>query len=181
MIPEQDYKERFIKILNSREVGWIDGDRELVIGKRVDVINHKLKIAIEIKDDTNYKVIPDGQAHTQDLSLMNKRLADQVRSANNKFKSYSAYRTILLLRSEYIPDTLHYALEGLDQFRLSNEQRVYVGKVGKYTEFAKNEVGGFLIVTHRIIYSANYLAKKHRVVPFEEVEKLTGWKIEHPK
>lgn len=181
MIPEDEYKKKLIKQLNTFKNGWVDGDQEKGEGKRADIVNHRLKIAIEIKDDTNYKIIPDGQVRVNDLTLMNKRLADQVKSANKKFKSYPNYKTILLLRSDHIAGVLLYALEGLDQYQYREGELTHTGKVGKYSKYAKNEVGGFLIVTHRAVYKQNYLSNSERFLTLEELKKLTGWSIDEPQ
>ena len=92
MLGENGFKKRLIKKLNIINPGWIDGDKEQTSGKKSDVVNHSSKIAIEIKDDTKYKIkIPKDKrigVWGEDLGLMNKRFTNHLRSANNKFKEY---------------------------------------------------------------------------------------------
>lgn len=84
MIPEQQFKKRLIGKLNNINKGWIDGDREPGQAKKVDLLNHKLKIALEIKDDTNYEIEASkglGSSQTIDLTKMNQRFSDQAKSS----------------------------------------------------------------------------------------------------
>ena len=119
MISEEIYKKNLIQSLKSINRDWIDGDKELDRKKTVDVVNHTLKIAIEIKDDTKYKTeMPKTSGvmvtQSEDLTKMNQRFSDHIRSANNKFKEYTGYKTILLFRTEFlITDIIRYSIEGL--------------------------------------------------------------------
>lgn len=179
MTEESAFKKEFIQMLNRQSDGWVDGDKEPGHGKKVDIINRRLSIAIEVKDDNHYKIIADSIPRTTitNLKLMNQRYSDHINSANGKFKNYPGFKTIVLFRTEYIPQTVRYAIEGLDQYKRSNDGLSYVGKVGKYTQFGKNEVGGYLIFTGSMYYFPNYLAKSERVISKEEVEILVGKKL----
>lgn len=84
MIEGAEYKRNFLSILNRQKAGWINGDAEHGPQKKADIVNHGLKICIEIKDDTKYKIIADGMVRTTDLKLMNQRFGDDVNSANSK-------------------------------------------------------------------------------------------------
>ena len=178
MIEEPKFKKKFLETLNQRSKGWIDGDKETGKGKKVDILNHNLKIAIEIKDDTKYKIIADGVVRTNDLVLMNQRFSDHIKSANNKFKLYPDYKSVILFRTEHISGPVKYAIEGLDQYNKVGENLVHIGKVGKYSKFAKNEVGGFLILNYKVAYFTNYHSKPERVISKEDLIKYTDWEIE---
>ncbi len=171
-VEESIFKNNFLKILNKINPGWIDGDEEFGNNKKADIVNRQLKIAIEIKDD-NTK-LPEGAAIIS-AKHGNETISDKVKSANDKFKEYSGYKTICLFRTEFIAGALKYHIEGLDTI---DQNHNYLGKVGKYSKFAKNEVGGYLIVRDdKIFYFTNYLAKPERILKKEDIENLTGWNI----
>ncbi len=174
-VEESIFKNNFIKTLNKINPGWIDGDEESGSNKKADIVNHQLKIAIEIKDD-NTK-LPEGVAIIS-AKHGNETISDKVKSANDKFKEYPDYRTICLFRTEFMAAALKYHIEGLDQYAKVDEKLSYIGKVGKYSKFAKNEVGGYLIVRDdKIFYFTNFLAKPERILKKKDVENLTGWNI----
>ncbi len=176
MIEESIFKNNFIEILNKINTGWVDGDKEPGNHKKVDIINHQLKIAIEVKDDNT--IFPKGTSIIS-AKASNERNSDQVRSANNKFKEYPGYRTICLFRTEFMAAGIKYHIEGMDQYTKIDGKLTYIGKTGKYSKFAKNEVGGYLILKDNGIYFfVNYLAKPERIITKKEVASLTGWILE---
>ena len=178
MIPEEIYKENLIQSLKSINSDWIDGDKESDKNKTADIVNHSFKIAIEIKDDTKYKTkIPkiSGIMVTQseDLTKMNQRFADHVRSANNKFKEYPEYKTIFLLRTEFfIIDVIRYAIEGLHSYSKPKDCLMYIGRTGKYSKYNRQEIGCFIVVNRELHYFPNIFAKQSRLLNKEEVEKI---------
>lgn len=178
MVDEKIFKKNFLEILNNSNPGWIDGDKEPHNTQKADIINHQLKIAIEIKDDSKYRITPN-EENTIDLNLMNQRYSDHVKSANNKFRNYPEYKTMVLFRIEYIPIAVKNAIEGLVQIGSFGTRRI-----GKYSKFAKEEVGGFLLINNLLVdgnyrhYFANYLAKPERILNRKDLEILTGWGIE---
>ena len=184
VISEKTFKENLIYDLNLINAGWIDGDKESDLKKTADIVNHSLKIAIEIKDDTKYKIelptIPEvimGQGC--DLTKMNQRFSDHIRSANNKFKEYPEYKTILLFRTEFIiTDVIRYAIEGLHSYSKPEDHLVYIGRKGKYSKYNKKEIGCFLIVNQEGFgYFSNELAKGSRSLDKEKTEKIFGCKF----
>ncbi len=183
MINESEFKTDILKVLNQYEAGWVDGDTEKQKGKTVDLVNHKLKIAIEIKDDTKHSLISNSKVNANDLNIMNMRYGDHIKSANSKFKNYLNYKTVILFRFSNLPDIVKYVIEGLVQIVFSKEDISYQRRVGKYTKYAKNEVGGFLLHNeiningNNIWYFTNYLAKDERKLDKFEIKKITGWNI----
>ncbi|OGZ03114.1 MAG: hypothetical protein A2430_01550 [Candidatus Liptonbacteria bacterium RIFOXYC1_FULL_36_8] len=151
---EKNYKLLLIKQLNYIKGGWINGDsnKKNVKNKTADIVNHSLKFAMEIKDDTK------SSENSCDLKLMNQRYADRVKSASNKFSIYSGYKTLLIIRTEFpIPDIIYYAILGLDTYNKNiNNQLVYFGKVGKYSDYIYKQIGGFLIYSYPIDCVAQY-------------------------
>lgn len=184
VIPEKTFKENLIYDLNLINAGWIDGDEESHRKKTTDIVNHSLKIAIEIKDDTKYKIelpitpgVITGQGY--DLTKMNQRFSDHVRSANNKFREYPEYKTILLFRTEFIiTDVIRYAIEGLHSYSKPADHLVYIGRKGKYSKHNKEEIGCFLIVNQEGFgYFSNELAKENRSLDKEKIERIFGRKF----
>ena len=180
MIPEEIYKETLIQALKSIDNDWVDGDKELGRKKTVDIVNHTLKIAIEVKDDTKYKtIVPprSGVMVTQsvDLTKMNQRFGDHVRSANNKFKEYQGYKTILLFRTEFLTtDVIRYAVEGLHSYSKPKDCLVYIGRRGKYSKHNRQTIGCFVVINQEAHYFPNVFAEENRLLNKKEVEKIFG-------
>lgn len=184
MISEEAFKENLIYNLNSVNMGWIDGDKESDRKKTVDIVNHSLKIAIEIKDDTKYKIELSTTPGVMidrgyDLTKMNQRFSDHVRSANNKFKEYPGYKTIFFFRTELIiTDIVRYAIEGLHSYSKPTDHLVYSGRKGKYSKHNKKEIGCFLIVNQGGFgYFPNELTRQDRSLDKEKIEKIFGRKF----
>jgi hypothetical protein len=181
MIEEKEFKKELINRLNTINPGWIDGDRDNTQNKKVDIVNHSLKIAIEIKDDTRYKIeIPTSGVMVsggEDLDKMNKRFTDHLRSANNKFKEYSDYKTILLIRTEFqIVDIIRYSIDGLHQYGINSQSKslVYKGRKSKYSEFIRKEIGCYLIVNRDFYFVPNKFARNNRIFNKKELEEILG-------
>ena len=184
VISEKTFKENLIYDLNLINAGWIDGDKESNRKKTVDIVNHSLKIAIEIKDDTKYKIelpttfgVMIGQGY--DLTKMNQRFGDHIRSANNKFKEYPGYKTILLFRTEFIiTDVIRYAIEGLHSYSKQADRLVYIGRKGKYSKHNKEKIGCFIVVNQEGFgYFSNDLAEENRFLDKGKIERIFGRKF----
>lgn len=146
MIPENEFKTKLIESLGFKN-GWIDGDLEKSHGKKADVINKRLRVAIEIKDDTVHKTVeptPENPmvTSTTDLTIMNSILTDHMRDARKKFKNYPGYKTILLIRTEHrIMESVRYSIEGLHSYTQTN----YAGRKSKYSIHVRENIGCFVI------------------------------------
>lgn len=186
MISESDFKKNLINKLNQINPGWIDGDTEKKAGKKVDIVSHKLKIAIEIKDDTKHRIntpLRSGVivSSDQDLTKMNQRLEDHIRSANRKFKEYRGYKTILLLRTEFlITDIVRYAMEGLHTYKYmpTTDNLVYSGRVSKYSGHNRKEIGCFLIFNQKPSYFPNSVANSGRAIDKPDIPSIFGIEFE---
>jgi hypothetical protein len=184
MINETVYKRNLLSKLNEINLGWVDGDKESGNEKKADIVNHTLKIAIEIKDDTKYKTVfpeKEGVMYTasHDLTKMNQRYADDIRSANSKFKNYPSYKTILILRTEFfVVDIIKYVILGLHTFSKVNDELVYSGRKGKYSSYVRNNIGCFLIVNHKLSFLPNRFAMQDRALNKEELEQMLSLEIE---
>lgn len=146
MVQEQIFKTELIKRL-SPENGWFDGDTENTPLKKVDILNHNLKIAIEVKDDTVHKTInptPENPIVVQHTSMvrMNTILTDHMSDARLKFKNYPEYKTILLFRTDHQTiSSVRYAIDGLHTFTESE----YAGRRSKYSSHIRENIGCFVI------------------------------------
>ncbi len=156
MVEEKKFKEELIKLLNSlnNTNEWIDGDKEITPNKKSDIVNHKSKVVIEIKDDTLHKTIIATSEEpfvtsTTDLSKMNQILSDHIRSTRLKFKNYRDYKTILLIRTDHvIMRSIRYAIDGLHTFTRDS----YKGRSGKYTHHIRENIGCFIICDYQEIF-----------------------------
>ena len=121
MTPQDQFKEKLIIKLKRHHPDWKDGD----VGGRVDVVNHSLKVAIEIKDEPGGG--PDMEKKT------NLQYGDHLRSAYRKFIKYPGYKTALLIRgvSSTIPELVRYNVEGLDTY---GRNGIFLGKKKKKEE-----------------------------------------------
>ncbi len=100
LVPEKDFIHTTINRLNSYSLGWINGDEEedyKTIGS-VDIVNHRLKVAVEIKDDSFVNLPPSGVAYNTNLSPVSKRYQRDIKNANKKFRNYPDYQSIVLIR-----------------------------------------------------------------------------------
>ncbi len=170
MISEYEYKIDLILRLNQQGSGWIDGDVESNHKNKADVVNHVLKIAIEIKDESGS---PDG------LKKTNQQYGDHLRSANKKFKEYPKYKTILLIRgnADTIPGIVYYAIEGIDSYSKIGNQLIYSGTKNKYSPYIRKEIGCFLILADKYYYFPNKHALPQRIINKQEVENILGQNV----
>ena len=180
MISDEVFKQNLIQSLKSINMDWIDGDKESNRKKKADIVNHSLRIAIEIKDDTKYKTETPKISgvmvtHSEDLTKMNQRFNDHIRSANKKFKEYPGCKTILLFRTDFlITDIIRYAVEGLHSYSKPKDHLVYIGRKGKYSKYNRQEIGCFIVINQEAHYFPNVLARQSRLLSKEEVEKIFG-------
>jgi len=188
MIPEKKFKENLINSLNKINPGWIDGDKERKSGRKVDIINHQLKIAIEIKDDTCWQLAmtPAEEKNEEKLEKINKRLMDHAVKANRKFSEYQNYKTILLFRTKYPSLILFcYTLEGPLLFRKLKDSKYFAGRKRKYRnpEFCLRNIGSIVIYSdpEGIVpewgYFPNKFGENNRILKKREIEKLFGYKF----
>lgn len=180
MISEEKYKKELIDKLNNVNSGWINGDKDLERNKKADIMNHSLKIAIEIKDDTNYS-IPEPPLFVKiDFKKMNECFSDHIKSANFKFEEYHGYKTVFLLRSECIPEIVKYAIQGLDTYTEPSKQLEYIGRTGKYSEYIRRKISCFLLFINRdYYYFPNINLKDWDTMEQIEAEDILGTTIKN--
>ncbi len=146
MISEDQFKENLIIKLKSCHSDWVDGD----VDGRVDVVNHSLKVAIEIKDEPERG--PDMEKKT------NRQYGDHLRSAYRKFIEYPGYKTALLIRGApaTIPGIVKYNIEGIVVYGPHN---VFLGRKNKYSPYIKKEIGCFLVFADNFYYFPNIVCR----------------------
>lgn len=174
MISEKEFKKKLIDKLNKIDISWFDGDLESGQNKKADIVNHRLEIAIEIKDDKKHKTEISGAGST-DLSLMNKRLQDDIRDANKKFEQYPSYKTILLFRTDfYFSDIMKYAMRGPKVLHINKNTQIVenVSRETKYSPYIFKNIGCFLVFNQNAFYFSNNYALSERVLNKEKIEKL---------
>ncbi len=191
MISEKEFKEKLITKLNFINSGWRDGDLDLFLGPKSDIINDQLKVAIEIKDDTKFnrrmpttsgEIVLNGT----NLSEKNRQFKDDIKSANKKFKSYIGYKTILLLRTEMIDffsDIVNYTIDGPRSFAKINGELVCAGRPSTFWsghDKSTAEVGGILFWGNRCTYriNENPNINKKRIIDKIDLEKMMNISID---
>lgn len=107
-ISEKQFKENLIKNLNHYHCGWVSGDDEKKYesgdnDKKADVVNHELKVAIEIKDDENF--IDNGNKYWSGefkIKNLSRHLRADIKDASNKFENYQGYKSLVLIRTDKV-------------------------------------------------------------------------------
>jgi len=180
-LDEKKFKENFINRLNDINPGWRDGDKDNFTGKKADIVNDKLKIVIEIKDDTKYKmIIPSTSEIIGNLTKLNnknRQFKDDIKNANEKFLNYDGYKSIVLLRTEMSNrngDVIEYTISGP---KIISGGGVYRPSTffGEHDESTK-EVGVILFWGSRIFYreNTNPNVVKNRIIRKQELERIMG-------
>jgi hypothetical protein len=127
---EQEYLKELLHQLNSICEGWELGDIEDAYKKvkSADVVNHKEKLAIEVKDDFS-EMAPELSSEnpifqqTRNLETLSNRYRHDIEDAHKKFKNYDGYETAVLIRfSDFTFTTIYYLLGGL--VRLTQHGRI---------------------------------------------------------
>jgi hypothetical protein len=166
LVNEKKFKKDLINCLNNKLFkGWRDGDKIKRKGKKVDIVNTKYKIAIEIKDQLSPKTsLPSKSTpvvwSSYDPKKLQQILLDDIKDASKKFKNYSDYQTILLWRMNFVgqPKEIKSLItKGYDLYIFDSIQgKVYYGgkKISKYRNLSSliKEIGLFYISNPRYYY-----------------------------
>lgn len=91
--------------------GWEIGDKKGHGPKTVDVVNHSCKIALELKREKGGSL--DNQNRNADK--LSNRLEPRIQNANEKFKQYHGYRTILIIELDTNVISAQVVMSGLPQ------------------------------------------------------------------
>jgi hypothetical protein len=164
---EEKFKKDLINCLNNNLFnGWEDGDKMNKEGKKVDIVNTKYKIAIEIKDQLLPKTSLPSKSSPVVFSSYNPEkfqqiLLDDIKDASQKFKNYSDYQTILLWRMNFVgqlKEIKSLITKGYDLYIFDPIQgKVYYGgkKISKYRNLSSliKEIGLFYIYISNLRYS----------------------------
>jgi len=185
---EPQFKIDLLQVLNSHNLGWVDGDREPGNQPKADLLNKELRVAIEIKDNKKYKLeLPKTEgiivSSGGSLKGMNETLSNCLVSAFRKFKGYPDFRTILLIRSEFFPaGILARAIMGIYNYQFDSMGRVSsVYRTGKYSPYIRKFIGGFcLAIESKYYYWENYDGDEKRIVSQNDIEKILGTKAINP-
>jgi hypothetical protein len=185
---EKELKKYLIDKLNNTKSGWTDGDKENPAIKTADLVNNKLKIAIEIKEDTVYKrILPplNGEIIEESLDLNNlsERLKADARDANKKFRNYPDYKTILMIKTELVDGpsgVIGYIFAGLQRFsKPKGEKTREIGRKNEFLSFTETkEIGSYLLFNgDNLYYIKNENVIPQRLISKEELEGIFSKKI----
>lgn len=173
---EDKTKNEWLKRLKSIDPNWRDGDLNNK-DKTADLVNDKLKLAIELKNDT----VSPNHINTLDFGLDLVKLSDRYRSyakdANKKLRFYPSYKTALLIECGLIKGILEEIFTGIETKK---------GKTGQF--FLKNKnlrekysnIGCYLINSNikdciaEFYYFRNPTAKNDIILGKTEIEKNLG-------
>jgi hypothetical protein len=184
---EEKFKKDLINCLNNNLFnGWKDGDKMNKKGKKVDIVNTKYKIAIEIKAQLLPKTSLPSKSTPLVFSSYNPKklqqiLLDDIKDVSQKFKNYPNYQTILLWRMNFVgqPEEIKSLItKGYDLYVFDPTQgKVYYGgkKISKYRNFSSliKEIGLFYISNPRYqYYWLNSKAHSYRKLKLEIKKEL---------
>jgi len=189
MLSEIEFKKVLIKKLNINSK-WRDGDLDNSPGKKVDVVNDFLKIAIEIKDDTLLKIpIPKpGELIVSDINITqkNRQFKDDLKSASKKFLNYPGYKTIVLIRTEMADrsnGTIDYTISGPYTLKKINGELIDAGRPSSYFNYSDNsinEVGAIIFWgNYKYLFAdnTNPNVNTKRIIKKSEAEKIFNIKF----
>lgn len=159
----------------------------------MDIVNHRLKIAIEIKDLISEEgIIPDNHTKvktlSRDLNKASSRFWDLIRSSWKNFKNYPKYRTILIVRTRYllIP-TFFSLLKGPVIFIIDKQslrvKRISIIRKTKYNPIILKEIGCFIRFNgnRNVYYINNSIASHDRVLYKNDIEIIFKMNFEIPQ
>ena len=193
VLSEKKLKQKLISGLNKINQGWIDGDIESNSQKTADIVNHSLRIAIEIKDDTKSQpptIIGSYHSGSYDVKELNKRFFNHIKDANKKFREYTKYKTALLIRTNLpMVVMVREAVGGIRTFKrhkagqkvvpanaenyIISSGLTYSGRRGKHN---RKEIGCFLVL-NKCVYSyfTNEFAVRDRKMDKSKIESFFGF------
>jgi len=184
---EKEEKERISwwkKKLGSCSTGWEVGDKKGHHAKTADIINHSRKIAVELKREKGGSL--DNQ--NGNLITLSNRLESRIEDANEKFKQYPGYQTILIIELETDVISAQVVMSGLSQIHFKNGNRIgqsiknkklYCGMKQIY-----RDIGAIVLwpssgnIFHGVqFYFNNPSAKTDRKILIDEAEKIICGKL----
>lgn len=194
VISESQFKKQFLEKLNTINPGWQDGDQEdgLEKTKTVDVVNHTLKIAIEVKDDYKFFLAQGVQDENESGSnSSNRQYKKDIKEANDKFINYPCYKTVALIRTRrgdfFIDNLVEGPIMLYVQVGHVGSNPTVVGQSRPSSFFLPHdksikEVGVILFWgDKKILYikNKNQNVNKQRFIEKETLEKIMGFKLEN--
>jgi len=175
-LPEEEFKLKLIFNLNTINPGWEDGDKFSCSGRKVDIVNRDIKVAIEIKDYLRYENNING-TNEHNLTQANKRIGDDERSTYKKFVNFSNFKTILLFRTELEASIFCYSING--PIIISDHGNY---RERKYSDYIRKSIGCYLVLSEhshnsKIVYCKNKFCDKMFYVSKKEVENIWGQEV----
>ena len=171
---EKIRKTYWLEHLIKKDLNWIDGDTEDENLKTADLVNHSLKIAIELKiEESRDYWFP---------RFSSNRVIPYLKSANNKFKNYPNYKTILFIESNCTVEEFQTAESII--YQVKNGPPFIQNKRRANSSF--NDVGSIIIwpyfkdVDHNYGYGWGHNeANINRKIDYQAMSSLLGIDIRH--
>lgn len=107
--------KQWIRKLNAYSPGWSEGDLESKNAGTADFVNHKARIAIELKRE---KGGCTDNEH-DNIEKLSNRIEKYIKSANKKFESYPGYKTILIIELSSFAAIAQSAMSGIRQIHFN--------------------------------------------------------------
>ncbi len=123
MFDKNEDKQRTGKWLNKLEAhskGWCYGDSKNIKIKTADFVNHRQKIAIELKREKGENL---NNKDRNTLALSN-RIEEYIKDANKKFGNYPGFQTLLLVELKSSTWSAQVIMSGIKQLHFINGQHV---------------------------------------------------------
>lgn len=167
---EDKIKDKWLKKLKLINSNWKDGDLDNQ-NKTADLVNDKLKLAIELKNDTVFKLKLNVVNEFSLITLSN-RYRGYGKDANHKFSFYADYKTILLIESRIYQGLLQSVFNGIQVVNL-NTRKSFLKNKNLWESYP--QIGCYLIrsdiedTIFEDYYFQNPVADKQRILEKEEV------------
>jgi|GEM_PF-3135314 len=171
---EIQFKEDILELLSHQNDNWVDGDKDQARKNKADIVNHALKIAIEVKDE------PKGGSN---LLKAVEEYGDILRSVTKKFREYPQYKTALLIRGseQTIAEIVYQSIKGVDRYERVGDTLIHAGVVNKYKgdKYLKKKIGCYLIFCGaQYYYFSNKLSSDDCVIKKEKIADVFGLNFE---
>lgn len=137
---EEKHVNKWIAKLNCSDSNWINGDK-LSKGKTADIINDKLKIAIELKREKGQSL----DNTPGNLEKISNRLDDYFKLSNEKFINYPEFKTLLLIELKTCIDTAILSMQGIQSLHINNGELIGKSLRNNQLYTKTNNIGGIIL------------------------------------
>jgi len=170
-------KEKWLNLLKPLNSDWEDGDLNNQ-DKTADLINKNLKLAVELKNDTIFKIKINRISGGSLITLSN-RYRGYGRDANQKFLSYPDHKTALLIETQMFKGLLQNVFTGIQVINL-NTRKSFLKNKNLWESYPN--IGCYIIKSEpentipEYYYCHNPVADQCRIIEKEGIDNYLGIK-----